>query len=171
MKISSKYKPELICSKDRTRGVLLDANVRLVKGKPALVATDGRRLVVVPVEAEEKEFGPVPKEAIQLARAKRQDKKQSVVKMILNGKIELENGWTLPRPKQEGLANYPNVDHVIPEERNTDMKICFNAKMLHELAQAMGVEVVTLKFQPNGAILVTAENEEAYGVLMPCRMS
>lgn len=170
MKISSKYKPELICSKDRTRGVLLDANVRLVKGKPALVATDGRRLVVVPVEAEEKEFGPVPKEAIQLARAKRQDKKQSVVKMVLNGKVELENGWTIPRPSQEGLARYPEVETVIPEQKMNDLKVCFDSKMLYELTQAMGVQVVTLTFQPNGAILVTATNEEAYGVLMPCRM-
>lgn len=167
MKIKAKYRPELICSRDGTRPAIQETNLGIVKGKVCLSATDGRRLLVLPVEAEKKEFGRVPKEAIKLAREKRTSRKQEVVTIGLNGKVELENGWTLPRPMQEELK-YPNVDQVIPEQ--CPRKICFSAKYLHELAQAMGVDQVILAFKDDmSPIVVTSHNEEAYAVLMPCR--
>lgn len=167
MKIKAKYRPELICSRDGTRPAIQETNLGIVKGKVSLSATDGRRLLVLPVEAEKKEFGRVPKEAIKLAREKRTSRKQEVVTIGLNGKIELENGWILPRPMQEELT-YPNVDNVIPE--HNPRRVCFSAKYLYELAQAMGVDQVILAFKDDiSPIVVTAHNEEAYAVLMPIR--
>lgn len=169
MKIKTKYKPELICSKDHCRPSIHEPHIGVVRNQTTLSATDGRRLVVVPVEADESEYGYMPKEALQLARQKREDKKQDVISLGVNGCITLANGWTLPRPKQSQLK-YPNVDMVIPEK--TAVKISFSAKYLHELAQAMGVDVVSLSFDSDTSpILVTAQNEPAYGVLMPVRVS
>ena len=170
MKLKSKYRPELICSRDATRMVLTNANLGFVKGKQCLVATDGKRLLVLPVEGEqlEKENGPVPREALKLAREKRPSRKQDVVSIVLNGKCELENGWTLPRPTQEDMK-YPNVEQVIPTPSSMDQKISFNARFLWEIAQALGVEHVILTHNPGGAITVTSPHEEAYAVLMPMR--
>lgn len=171
MKFKTKYKPELICSKDASRRGITEPNVGKVKGKTCLTATDGRKLVVIPVEANESEFGIIPKDAIVLARQKRESKKQDTVSVQVNGCIQLANGWTLPRPNQADF-NYPNVEQVIPERRSTDHKISFNAKFLYQLAMSMGADVVMLQFQDSMApIVITTPGDEAYAVLMPCRIS
>lgn len=173
MKYSTRYKPELICSKDGTRPSIEDAELREINGKPVLCATDGRRLVVIPVEeCDPSEYGRVPKKALQFAKQSRKDKRQPIVKLDLNGSVKFENGWTMPR--EQGLI-FPNVQSVIPGNRQ-EIKVCFNAKYLYEIAQAMGVENVSLGFVQQGsqvidAIRVTAENEKAFGVLMPVRIS
>lgn len=168
MRFKSKYKPELICSRDVTRPVLHHPNLSVVKGKRCLTATDGKRLLVIPVMAEQSEEGIVPKEALKLAREKRASKKQDMVSIGLNGKCELENGWTIPRIVQEDLK-YPNVEQVIPAPSAADQKVSFNAKFLWEIAQSLGIEHVVLTFQPGGAITVTSPHEEAYAILMPMR--
>jgi DNA polymerase III sliding clamp (beta) subunit (PCNA family) len=171
MKLKAKYRPELICSKDATRFVLTEPHVKVIKGKPSLCATDGRRLLVIPIEAEKSEFGTLPKDAIRLARSTRQDKRQDNLHLNLNGCITLPNGWTLPRPKQEDFSNFPNVEQVIPNPDKQTCVVSFDAKLLYELSQAMGVRQVVLKFQDKGsAITVTSPREEAYGVLMPMRI-
>lgn len=170
MKFKSKYRPELICSKDRTRKAITEPNVGIVKGKTCLTATDGKRLLVIPVEAEESEFGIISKDALILARQKREDRKQDVVSVGVNGCITLANGWTLPRPNQSEFK-YPNVEQVIPERKSTDQKVSFNAKFLYEISQALGVDQVVLQFQDQmSPIIVSSPNEEGYAVLMPCRI-
>jgi DNA polymerase III sliding clamp (beta) subunit (PCNA family) len=168
MKFKAKYRPELICSKDVTRRAITEPHVGKVRGKVCLTATDGRRLLVIPVDAEPSEFGTLPKDALSLARSKREDKKQEVVSIGVNGCITLANGWTLPKPNQEEFK-YPNVENVIPE-KSRNHQVSFNAKLLYQLAQSMGVEQVILNFQDSmSAILVSSPGDEAYGVLMPMR--
>lgn len=171
MKFKTKYKPELICSRDATRKAITEPNVGKVKGKTCLTATDGRKLVVIPVEADESEFGVIPKDAIVLARQKRESKRQDTVSVQVNGCIQLANGWTLPRPNQADFS-YPNVESVIPERRSSDHKVSFNAKFLYQLATSIGADVVVLQYRDNmSPIVITAPGDEAYAVLMPCRIS
>jgi len=170
MKLKAKYRPELICSKDYTRAAIMEPNVGNIRGKTSMVATDGRRLLVIPVEAEEKEFGRISKDAIRMARLTRQDKKQDTLNLVVNGRIELPNGWSFPRPDQKEF-NYPNVENVIPNKTSQPHRVCFDAKMLWELAQSMGTRAVVLSFQDHqSAITVTALGDDAYGVLMPMRI-
>lgn len=168
MRLKTKYKPEIICSRDATRAVINNANLGIVKGSTCLVSTDGRRLLVIPVYADDKEFGPVPKEALSLARQKRLSKKQDTISIVLNGKVELENGWTLPRPNQQEMK-FPNIEHVIPDKSPMDVRVSFDASLLYGIAQSMGVSQVILTFQPGGAITVRSPGEDAYAVLMPMR--
>lgn len=168
MRVKTKYKLELICSRDNLRPAIENLSLREVKGKPSLCATDGRKLVVIPVvESDPSEYGNVPKEALTIARRKRQDKRSDTVKLVLNGKVEFENGWTMPRDQE---LTFPNVESVIPGARS-ETQISFSAKYLYEIAQSMGVDTVTLNLSSNNTdpIRVTAPGEEAFAVLMPLR--
>lgn len=171
MRYKAKYKPELICSKDSTRYVLNNAEVLMLNDQPKMVATDGRRLVVIPVEADESERGPIPPQALKFARQARVSKKTDTVVMGLNGSISFENGWTMPRENKEDRTPYPNIQNVIPEHSPT-VRIGINAKQLHELAQALGDDVVILNItDAGGAIKVTLQRDEAFGVIMPFRIA
>lgn len=168
MKLKTKYRPELICSKDETRAVLQNAELTELDGKTSLVATDGRRLLVLPVEADSKEYGPVPPVAFKLARQHRSSKMADVVQITLNGKVEFENGWTIPRPEQ---LKFPNVKTVIPEQPPR-YRVCISAKYLHEIANSLGVDQVILEIRDaNDPLTIRAQHEEGFAVLMPVRIS
>lgn len=169
MRYKAKYKPELICSKDELRPVLHEVRLTKVKGKPSLVATNGRTLVVMPVVAEKEEFGTIPNSALKFARKNKLSHRQDEIGMKLNGKVEFENGWSMPRDAQLDM-NFPNVENVIPTATPM-VKIALDAKYLWDLAQAMGVTQLQLSItNPMDAVLVTAHNETAYGVIMPVRL-
>lgn len=168
MKLRRKYRPELIASKDATRFVINDLQISEHEGKPVLVATDGRKLVVVPVALEENEKGRLPKAALIFAR-KHANRKDDIT-MRLNGKVEFPNGWTMPLLEE---GNYPTWQQVVPSKESRKTRIAFNARFLYELAQAMGAEEVVLHMgDPMEAIIVEpGVSDGEFGVLMPCRLS
>lgn len=167
MKLRTKYKPELVCSKDGLRPKLNSPSLETVNGKKRIVATDGRRLAVIPVEAFSEESGTVPIKALEFARKNKKTPKQDSISINLNGKIEFENGWTMPAPEQLG---FPDVEHVIPKE-DAKISLTLNAKILYDLARALGNEVITLNIiDALCAIRVTVPQDEAFGVIMPVRV-
>lgn len=167
MRIQKKYRPELIASKDGLRPAIQEPWISNHKGKDVLVATNGRGLVVVPVELEEGEEGQVPQKALKFARANVLDRKSTSVSFALNGSVQFENGWSMPRgPKQ---TDFPNWTTAIPEE--APISVSINVKQLFELAQAMGCEIVSLHIKsPSDAVIVKpTDRNGAFGVLMPYR--
>ena len=79
MKIHKSLRPELAVSKDQSRYVLtepwLDAENKVI------VATDGRHMVVVPVEIEEGDTsGHVSAEALAGARKDKRDKEFAIAR-------------------------------------------------------------------------------------------
>lgn len=166
MRIAKKLRPELITSRDKTRECLTRAELTDHKGSAVLVATDGRRLLVVPVDKEEGDTdGPIPTEALKFSRSAIRDKKTTEVQFSVNGGIKFSNGWTMPRPEQ---LRFPTWQQVIPEKGKHS--ISFRAKFLMELATAMGCEDVTISFDGPNTPIYVEPSEGANGrfaVLMP----
>ena len=80
------------------------------------------------------------------------------------------------------VGTYPNYEQVIPHGDDHDIHITFDAKLLWEMAQAMGVTTVRLRLEtspdprevndPMKPMLVEAnDGSGAFGVLMPIRTS
>lgn len=180
MKIDNALKPELVCSKDATRPILQQA---YLKGD-RLVATNGRSLAVIPVEREDGDTdGFISPAALKAARklAKRRD----AVSIKANGCLALADGTQLPRTEP---GQFPNYEQVIPKtpEESHKITLALDAKMLLDLAQALGSDKVKLcitggdTVQPIlvspleqnrfGAALGKAK-EGAFGVLMPIRLT
>lgn len=193
-------------STDQTRYVLNGAYFDVENER--LVVTDGRWMVLLPVVVEEGDVSGIAPtesvvEAMRLAKKTKGTGPDGALAGIkLNGCVELRNGAKFD--KVEGV--YPNYSQVIPDYVRIRMKsnrteaermtldsglaertnISFDARLLHEMAQAMGSDSVTLE-------LVKSRKEEggvdslevivvrpgsgkdavvgSVGVLMPMRMS
>lgn len=175
MNIPKTCKIELAASTDRTRLCLNEPYLDIKDGKGNLVATDGRRCVVIPVELSEKDVaGYVSSDVLQAAR--KLASKTLPASVELNGSATFTNGMTMPRNgAAEGQGNYPNWRQVVPTEE-LPHKIAFNVRWLYECAQAMGAETVVLQFSnPNSPIVLTPQGVSpvpgAKAVLMPIRCS
>lgn len=166
MKIPKDCKMELCASRDAARSQSIH-NIhveRLEDGTGRAVATNGRMLVIVPVEFEEgDEPGYLTPEALKAGRKLKCGPDMSIK---ANGDLKLANGVCFPRPRVNDLP-YPNYRQVIPTSEPT-FRVAFNARMLADLAEAMGTEVVTLEFVDTlTAIRVSGHGR--CGVLMPVR--
>jgi len=94
-----------------------------------LVATDGLRCVVIPVELGEKDVaGYVSGDVLKAARKLAKNRTATVE---LNGSATLPNGATLPRSGDAEGGQFPNWKQVIPKE-DYPHRIAFNAKFLYE---------------------------------------
>jgi len=133
-----------------------------------LVATNGRILAVVPVEVDDADTnGLVSKEA--LVQARKGISKGGLCTIGCNSGLHLERqGMTLERPFQESADTFPSWKSVVPSGDATVRKVTISAKLLHDLANALASDAVTLHLQEEDfrAILVTGEND-ATGVIMP----
>lgn len=172
MKIDKNCKIENIVSKDSKRGPITRLYVhKNSSGQEVAVATDGRRLAVVPILFEEGDSeGYLTADQLKMAR-KVTDKKQEEISLSANGEIKLSNGVTMPRVSLDA-GPYPNYPQVIPNQPAT-FTIGLNAHFLSELADAIGSPhgEVTLQFIDDmTAIRVSGGIQGAFGVLMPCRI-
>ena len=164
-------------------------------GKGELAATDGRKLIVLPVECEPHDTdGFVTVDALKAARkvGKATRRHGGIVRIVANGaqavydrpaenypEAEAEStppAMTMPRPTD---GAFPKLDAVIPssfdDERRTT--VGFNAEFLAELQEALGARSVLLSFarrddgtiDPACPILVTSgrTRDNGIGVLMP----
>lgn len=171
MKIQTKFRPELVASKDSKRMAISEPYLCEHEGKPVLVATDGKRLCIFPVEKSDGDTnGAVSGEALKIARSKRMDKRQSFIEVQTTEKTHvLENGWILPR--ENGYV-FPNWKTVLPEKPIT-RKVCLNAKLLWEMCQAMGCDCIVIELSESDTDPIRVRPQGAAsgerGVLMPLR--
>ncbi len=180
MKIHKDFKIELAASKDATRAAICEPFLDVKDGKGCLVATNGRTLAMVPVELGEKDAsGFLSGDCLKAARKLTRE----TVQLDASGVCALTNGATMPR--EGGAAGghaFPNWRQVVPADNANDggAIIALDAKLLWELAQAMGTTGVLLKIKDSTAPVIifphvagTTSNpiryacEDARGVLMP----
>ena len=172
MKIKKECKIEMVASKDSTR---LALNNPYLQGSN-LIATDGHRLVAIPVEREDGDSdGPIDSSAFKLARKTSSSEKFS--KISANGclKVQTKDGEiTMQRKNLDGYS-FPQWQKVLPNPDRGGIKIAFNAEYLYEMAEALGTKTVTIEIlDANSPIVVKGSNENyiegSIGVLMPVKI-
>lgn len=189
MEILAKYKKLNLCaSNDECRHVInhiiLDKDS---SGDPVAVATDGRRLVCVPLDKlDEREVGKlIHRSAWKDMFRHRVGRKVENIPLkfkVLKRWVQVfvRNGDAKTDPVQlkeiikrdEVMSHYPKWQQVV-EVPGSDKITCINPKFLYEMAQSMGCETVKIRFaDEHSAIRVTPyhDDNKAYGMLMPVRM-
>jgi len=174
MKLPNNCKIEAVASKDTYR---IQTSAAYLQGDK-LIATNGRAIVVLPVEREEHDTdGYIPAKALAAARKLA---KRDMAHLAANGCITLKDGSTMPRDNLGG-AVFPNWQQCVPKEpeQSHPVRIGFNVKLLAEIAAAMGTETVCIRIQdekspimvyPTGATRMNEASPNAVGVLMPVRL-
>ena len=164
MKLDKKHKPEKALGKEgrfQVEHAKLDGS--------NLIATDGRILAVIPVEVGENDRdGLIPKDA--LTGCRKGLKGRQVPTLICGEAVTLHaQGIRMDRPAED---KFPPWEEVIPAEDEYEAvrEIRLNARLLYNLAQALGTDELKLTFQGVGAVRADAIDGEAYGVIMPLRM-
>ena len=176
MKTHKDCKIELIASSGASRYAI---NEPYLDGD-TLVSTNGIALVALKIErGEGDKDGYVTADVLKAAR-RLTTKAMPEVSIIANGSYTLSDGSVLPR-KHEG--NYPNWRQIMPRtegESKPRQVIALNAKVLWEMAQAMGAEELRLEIldgvsaiivKPACAKKTCAAPEGTIGVLMPVKIS
>lgn len=145
MKLSKLCKPELCVSDDKNRYAIA---LPYLRGSQ-LLATDGKKLVIIPIELSDGDTdGYISSEALKLSRkSKRSPSEVFCAEKALIPSIP--DAPTLVRPNQSN-STYPTVSAVDPTVNGEQYKayrptVAINARFLWELAQAMGTENVVLE--------------------------
>jgi hypothetical protein len=185
MKLDPRYKIEKVACKNDDRPnlhcVYLDTDGapavpgsgdRTLAGK--LVATDGRAMAVVPCHVEHDETpGPLPVEAAKAARSCSLGATAAPDEVL-----EHLTGNKLTRNKN---VDFPPWRMVVPAPSDDDFIVGIDAKLLLELADAIGAEnratkqrIVKLRIPRSGVDPITVEPNNnldgSYGLIMPCRV-
>lgn len=163
MKLPSKAKLEKVCGKNDTRYYLNAPYLDVAKKR--VVASNGKALVVHPVELDEGDTsGAVPLDAIKAARSKTGD---GTVALAGDARAA---GIAFPRPDH---SHYPDVDKVIPTKLDTPPTVRLDVRLLLDLAEAIGEgSILSLWVGKDGdAVRVEAARggSGAFGVILPCR--
>lgn len=175
MRIHNDLKPELCAARERGRYAITETYLDGDK----IIATDGRRLTVVPVKLERHDAnGFIQPDAYKDARAvakKQFPRSKDFYGMEANGAVKLDNGATLQRPI-DGV--FPRWRQVVPKTPPT-ITIGLNTNYLAEIAAAIGAGKGT---EADGVIYIDIADPSqpyvihrgdrgaagaAYGVLMP----
>lgn len=182
MKIHKACKVEAIASDDARRYAICEAHLTVKDGAGTLVSTNGAAMAIIPVLLDEGDVsGYVSENALKLAR--KQDKQSDFATVYLNSVAKLSDGSTMPREGTAKDATFPKWEQGVPKDESLHVQtIAFDAKLLWELAQAMGTQGVILRVKDGvSAILVspTATSHQGWGkpacdsakgVLMPIRI-
>ncbi len=157
-----------MASKNKSRGVL--QAVHFDKGR--VVAGDGHSMVVCKLEPNQ----DIPEGNIRFDfKLKQADRKYP--SMVFNKISETE--YLSERGKAEVIKEtYPNYEQLIPKHKKS-IVICFNVEKLMQLSKILNADgrshVVEIELNPNmeklDNLLVTGCDEDAFGVLAPCRTS
>ena len=166
MEMNRDYKPELIFDKDRKMEPYLDIEVD-AEGKRTgrIMATDGKRMMVIPVELDDADVsGQIPVAVFKAARAV--NKTWSAVTIYCDATaFKLRDGTTMPR--HEGGKSL-QWRQVIPTYPGTH-EVKLNPELLLSLAKAMGSpEEITIRVteKKNMLLLVGKEAGVEHAVLM-----
>lgn len=176
MELNKRHKIEKVCTPARdNRPVMENPYLREQNGRWELQATDSYKLVAIPVEVSEGDTeGAIPVSAVKGTDSVGKD---GIRRIAANGSVSYasKSGGevTLPRPDK---GAFPNFDQLVPAYTHNgthEFQIAFNAKMLYELAQALGDDQVVLTMQsplrPIGVRPRSTDND-AYGLVMPVRI-
>jgi len=180
MRFSSKFSPELCVSKDSARYVLQKCFLR----GNLLYATDGRRIVQIPVERDTEDVDCfIPVEVIQAARSlvrakrgKKSDDKDVSIRCLKDG-FYFDSKFGETHVKHDKVTkdhNYPNLSQIISKSANRRANaISLNVNLLYGAATALGSSSVTISFDDEvGAIIIeplSTKESVAHAVLMPVR--
>lgn len=177
MKLHKDCLIEKVLSKDATRHAITETYLDTENGSGSLIATNGKALAVIPVELEEGDVaGYVVTEGIKQAR--KADKRAEFPSMKLNGNLKLSNGVEMPRSTLPTGTEFPKWRQVIPKDEGYAVEFAFDAKLLYELAQAMGSDGVVIRYKADREPLLVRPTAlagctpciGAKGVLMPVRI-
>jgi DNA polymerase III sliding clamp (beta) subunit (PCNA family) len=167
MRFDGSTKPEAFTSKDETRTHLY--NVYLDTEAKKLVATDGHRMIVTPVEdCENDHSGFVSRDALEYAR-KLAGGRKGTPTIGANGVLACENGATFPRPEGE----FVNWKQVMPKPDKKARTIGVNAKYLASIFASLGDCGVRLTVRGELdpiEITTTGELGDTTIVIMPMRL-
>jgi DNA polymerase III sliding clamp (beta) subunit (PCNA family) len=165
-----------MASKDPSRYNVCNVNLEQGDGSPVLVATNGHALAVLPVMADESEFGPITVAAIIHGRKVAKSSKLADTEFKTNGNYSFPDGSSLPLPDPSDVGEFPNWRQVIPDhgKNPVTLKLGLNPKLLFELAEAIdSPKGVILEFTDDmSPVRVTGSSAEAvgnFGVIMPMR--
>jgi len=168
MLIDKKYKLEKVVSKDPAREHL--QNIWITRHHA--FATNGMILAAIPITADKEDtIGWLSADALKLAR------KQSStddIRIELNGVQQLPDGTTLLRPDDSNT--FPKIVPILLRSyRHRKSRVALNARLLKDLADALGTEEVVLELGKSSdeAVLIRsmAKGNEARGLIMPIRMN
>jgi hypothetical protein len=178
LKLPDKLKPQFCCSKDSTRYLLTYACFK----DGMVIATNGRMMVAALTEKDDWNEDTTDKALIPVAALKVATKRRARSGAYCQGVVSPQDGHVIKVRDSldetrliktcEDVDKFPNIGRVTPNDLAGLTTVSLNAKMLWELAQAMGTEGVCLHFKDNGkdGILVQALNfKDRIGLIMPMR--
>lgn len=181
MKLPDKLKPQFCCSKDATRYILQFACVR----NGMVYASNGRSAVMALTEEDEFKEDEVsealiPVEALKVATKKRTQGAifcQGLVTLLKDHWVKVKDNLEMIRTIRAGdeVEKFPNFSKICPQDLTGYMPISFNAKMLWEVAQALGTEQITLWHLHNNVhtdnvmLVQSTTHKDRLGMLMPLR--
>lgn len=181
MKIERHFKPELCAFPDLLRHNLMEPYLTEYDGKPAVVATNGMILAIVPAEMVEGDcHGQVTKRALNEARRQAPKPVKTRLGMSFSSpaasmqasgdKFVMPDGTSFPRKAIE----YPKFASVIPDPKRKGIRIGINPTLLMKLANALGSpKQVNLELGENtlDVIRVTTPDNRVLGCIMPMRIA
>lgn len=179
IQIDKKYANlHLVASKDDTRYIL--KSVYFNTTDKCAVATDGRKMLQVPIKLNEGDPGikdpkPFVMAAEDFKRCVADCKRARMLHITLwiapDMRITWEGGYADPMD-----GTYPNYKQVIPEAKlKPTLTVAFNPEYLMQLKKGLTIkkDVTAIYMQqddPNGPLLIgTPDSPEARAVLMPMR--
>ena len=176
MKIQKQCKIEKAASKDATREILNYILIDTQDGKSNAIATDGKMMAIVPVElCDGDDAGAerlLPAKALTEARKQAKQAKESTIE--LNGAAKMQDGMSFAVPAHMTETKFPNY-RAVSKPAKEYKTVCFNAKALYELSQAIGAigDKITLQIPIGddvfGALVIEEKTTGARGILMPIR--
>jgi DNA polymerase-3 subunit beta len=172
----------LVAPKSDTRYYLNGVCVDVRNGAATLVATDGHRLLAVPVTADDVESAIdgqyiIPRDvldAVKPVKVPRSDNLPLTIE-IVDTRITITGATTATSPTVDG--RFPDWRRVtpatasgIPAQFNSDYLGAFG-----KVAELLGAKTKTgvtavIHYNGTGAALVTFPTSQALGVIMPCRV-
>ena len=166
MEMNRDYKPELIFDKDRNIEPYLDIEVD-AEGKRTgrIMATDGKRMMVIPVELDDADVkGFIPVAVFKAARAV--NKTWTVLTIYCDATtFKLRDGTTMPRHEGGKPLQWRQVIPTYPGTHEVKL----NPEFLLSLAKAMGSpEQITLRSteKKNMMLVVGKEAGVEHALLM-----
>lgn len=182
-------KIEGVCSEDETRPNLQTINLEISEGRTGcLIATDGRRMVVLPVEVDTKDVpGMIPKKAFDLERQTATEPPyygEDGDPVSCNRPLHLSAGdndvgltgeiLVKRSCRTDKYMKFPDWKSRVDQATSAPkvFSICLNAELLFGIQEALGSSAIKIEFQgPEMPMLVTSFDgiKGALGILMPVR--
>ena len=111
-----------------------------------LVATDGHKLVCIPVTIEDGDTsGPVTAEAIKAAI--KAAGRNGYAAIACNSSLAVANGPSFPRPDPDDIGKFPDHEQIMPKAGTAQIGI--NAEYLAAIQKAAGAKGIGLQFALN----------------------